>query len=247
MDTGLQLGSHWQLVTWNNCFSYFTYYSPINTAKNTFLARALHSWLMFSIWSCISLDLSDLTHQVQDSCHWLLLLACLQLGRERVFAVPGRASCLHRGSACQSQLVATICDSLTKAVPTANQHPEKMTTPVAAWSCARSPIMWMEVPDGSCPPKHPDVSLTFNLKSLQPPRSFPVTFLILWSSESSTSRKDSDGNFSSQNYQAWQLEGRSSTGGAGILQLLDLKPPKEVTFRDSFQTFSEEKALLREL
>lgn len=40
MDTGLQLGSHWQLVAWHNCLSYFSYYSPINTAKNPFFARA---------------------------------------------------------------------------------------------------------------------------------------------------------------------------------------------------------------
>lgn len=157
MDTGLQLGSRSQLVAWHNCLSYFSYYSPINTAKNTFLARASHSWLMLSIWSCISLDLSDLTHQVQDSCPWLLPLACLQQGQEHGFAVPGRASCLRRGSACQPRLVATICDSLTKAVPTANQSPKKMTTPV--WSCAHCPIIWMEVLDGSCPANHPDVSL----------------------------------------------------------------------------------------
>lgn len=109
----------------------------------------------------MSLDLSDLTHQVQDSCRWLLPLACLQLGRERVFAVPGRASCLHRGSACQPCLVATICDSLTKAVPTANQPPEKMTALVASWNCAHCTIMSMEVPDGSCPARHPDVPLTY--------------------------------------------------------------------------------------
>lgn len=86
MDTGLQLGSHWQLVARHNCLSYFSYYSPINTARNTFLARASQSWLTFSIGSCISPDLPDLTYQVQDSWHWFLPLACPQQGRELCWA-----------------------------------------------------------------------------------------------------------------------------------------------------------------
>lgn len=86
MDTGLQLGSHWQLVARHNCLSYFSYYSPINTARKTFLARASQSWLTFSIGSCISPDLPDLTYQVQDSWHWFLPLACPQQGRELCWA-----------------------------------------------------------------------------------------------------------------------------------------------------------------
>lgn len=91
MDTRLQLGSHWQLVAWHNCLSYFSYYSPTNTAKNTLLARASQSWLTFSTGSCMSPDLSDLTHHVQDSWHWFLPLACPQQEQELCWA---HCSCL---------------------------------------------------------------------------------------------------------------------------------------------------------
>ena len=62
---------------------------------------------------------------------------------------------------CQPQLVATICDLLTKAVPTAKQPPEKMTNPVPAWSHACHPIVWVEVPDDSCPARQLDVPLAY--------------------------------------------------------------------------------------
>lgn len=76
------------------------------------------------------------------------------------------------------------------------------------------------------------------------PKSFPVLLRMLWSSENSAGRKDSDGNFSSLNCQGWQLEGRSLAGGDDILQLLNLKPPEKASFRNSSQTFLKTKYCL---
>lgn len=197
MDTGAQLGSHYQLVAWRNYLSCFSYYVPVNTAKNAFLARASQSWFMFGVRSCMGPDLSHLTHR--DPCRWLLPPACLQRGREHSFAVWGRAP------TCQAQLVAPTCNFFA---PASHQqaHLEDWCSCHSPELC-HCPVMWVEAPE--CPGNLVCHEFMWVLEESVSPRSFLIPCLILWSSESSICREDLDGNlFSSQNYQAWQLEKR---------------------------------------
>lgn len=137
--------------------------------------------------------------------------------------------------ACQPWLVTTVYDSLTMAVPAASQPPEKMTAPVASWSCARCPILWMEVPDGSCPAIHPDVPLAYvDVEKPATPGCFPVPLLTLSSSESSTGRKDSDGNFPSLSYQGCQTEKESYT--IYSVQNLQKRPLSDLVLRHFLKT-----------
>lgn len=230
MDTGAQLGSHYQLVAWRNYLSCFSYYVPVNTAKNTFLARASQSWLMFGVRSCMGPDLSHLTHR--DPWCWLLPPACLQWGREHSFAVWGRAP------TCQAWLVAPICNLLP--LPATSKPTWKTGAPVTARSCATAPSggSWMSRQPGvpwvyvgawrACKPQIPSNSL-----------SDPVIF---W-------------KFNMQRRLGWKLVFLPELSGLATGEKVEAcfsyfiwnLHKKSLVFTESSQAFSEVEALLREL
>lgn len=180
---------------------------------------------MFSVWSCISLDLSLASVSILPAARVRADIYCAGQSLQpapwlHMSATAGCYSLIHWSWPYQlpSNPLRWLLRFHPGAVPAATS---------CEWRCQMVPAQ---------------PSIDF-MEAWKRPRPFLVPLLILWSSKSSTDRKDSNRNFCSLNYQDWQLKGRSLPGGGGIFQLLSQKPLEEAPFRE-FPNICEGKVLL---